>query len=80
MSEHPTTLAATVPICPKCGNPLLRVVDVPYGWWEWNDERGEYVACTAASRVDVAPWVHVDCWGELRRFHPQDPVRAGVEP
>ena len=74
MSEHATPEPAAAPTCPHCGNPLTRVVDVPYGWWEWSDTRGEYVARTAATRVDVAPWVHVDCWGELRRFHPQDRV------
>jgi len=31
-----------------------------------------YVLCTASKRVDVAPWVHADCMGELRPFHPQD--------
>lgn len=62
------------PNCPKCGKPVTRVVDVPYGWWEWNGER--YENRTAATRVDVAPWVHLDCQGELRHFHPQNPVTA----
>lgn len=62
----------TPPTCPSCGQPITRVVDVPYGWWEWDTDR--YVLRTAATRVDVAPWVHVDCMGELRHFHPQDPV------
>ena len=26
------------PICPNCGEPITRVVDVPYGWWEWNGD------------------------------------------
>lgn len=25
-----------------------------------------------SERVDVAPWVHWDCMGELRELHPQD--------
>ncbi len=62
------------PNCPKCGQPVTRVVDVPYGWWEWNGAR--YEARSAATRVDVAPWVHLDCMGELRNFHPQNPVTA----
>ena len=62
------------PICPNCNTPITRVVDVPYGWWEWDAAKGEYVLTTAATRVDVAPWVHTDCMGELRHFHPQDPV------
>ena len=60
------------PSCPNCGEPIDKVVDVPYGWWEWNGTK--YVLKTAASRVDVAPWVHIGCMGELRSFHPQNPV------
>ena len=42
-----------------------------------------YVMRTAAKgTVDVAPWVHYDCMGELRHFHPQDfgaaPARTHV--
>lgn len=62
------------PNCPNCGQPLHRVIDVPYGWWEWDAATGSYRPQNAASRVDVAPWVHVACMGELRHFHPQDPV------
>jgi len=70
-----------VPNCPNCGKPLTRVLDAPYGWWEWHG--GAYVMRTAANgTVDVAPWVHYDCMGELRHFHPQDfgaaPARTHV--
>jgi len=58
------------PMCPHCGKAVTRVLDLPYGWWEWREDA--YVLCTASSRVDVAPWVHADCMGELRPFHPQD--------
>jgi len=58
------------PLCPHCGTPITRVLDAPYGYWEWSD--GEYKPRTAATRVDVAPWLHWDCMGELRDFHPQD--------
>ena len=27
------------PLCPHCGEPIDQVVDVPYGWWEWNGEK-----------------------------------------
>jgi len=64
----------SAPICPNCGQPMTKVVDVPYGWWQWNDEKGKYVLTTAATRVDVAPWVHTDCMTELRNFHPQNQV------
>jgi hypothetical protein len=60
------------PQCPNCGEPIDKVVDVPYGWWQWNGD--QYVLTTAATSVDVAPWVHVACMGELRKFHPQNPV------
>ena len=60
----------SAPNCPQCGKPLTRVLDLPYGWWEWNGR--EYELTTASTRVDVAPWVHADCMGELREFHPQD--------
>ncbi len=64
----------SAPTCPNCGQPMTQVVDVPYGWWQWSDEKGKYVNTTAASRVDVAPWVHTGCMTELRNFHPQNPV------
>jgi hypothetical protein len=62
----------TPPNCPHCSKPLTRVLDLPYGWWEW--EGSKYALSTASKRVDVAPWVHADCMGELRDFHPQDVV------
>ena len=65
------------PICPNCGQALSRVVDVPYGWWEWDAAAGRYQHQTAATRVDVAPWVHAGCMGELRHFHPQNPAVPG---
>lgn len=58
------------PSCPHCGKPITRALDLPYGWWEWQGDG--YRLTTAATRVDVAPWVHADCMGELREFHPQD--------
>lgn len=64
----------SVPNCPHCGAPVTRVLDLPYGWWEWDGSR--YTLRTASERVDVAPWVHADCMGELRDFHPQDVVAA----
>ena len=71
----------SVPTCPNCGKPVTRVLDAPYGWWEWRGDA--YVMRTAANgTVDVAPWVHYDCMGELRDFHPQDfggaPARTHV--
>ena len=62
------------PTCPSCGEPITRALDLPYGWWEWNGSA--YELKTASDRVDVAPWVHADCMGELRDFHPQDEVAS----
>jgi hypothetical protein len=64
------------PTCPHCGQPITKALDLPYGWWEWTGEA--YEPRTASTRVDVAPWVHYDCLGELRPFHPQDAVHADL--
>jgi hypothetical protein len=64
------------PNCPNCGKALTRVLDAPYGWWEWDASTESFRNTTAATRVDVAPWVHADCMGELRNFHPQNTVVA----
>ncbi len=64
------------PTCPHCGEPITRVLDLPYGWWEWDGDR--FRLTTASSRVDVAPWVHAGCMGELRDFHPENPVTPGA--
>ncbi|HXX90573.1 MAG TPA: hypothetical protein VEI83_10165 [Acidimicrobiales bacterium] len=58
------------PRCPHCGEPVTRALDLPYGWWEWQEDG--YQLMTASARVDTAPWVHWDCMGELRQFHPHD--------
>ena len=65
------------PICPNCGKEITRALDAPYGWWEWDGTR--YRPANQASRVDMSPWVHYDCLGELRDFHPQDEVGTGSE-
>jgi len=80
MNEMSEEHIVNAPDCPNCGAPLTRVIDVPYGWWEFDAVKGAYVPKTAATRVDVAPWVHVDCMGELRHFHPQDRVPAPSAP
>lgn len=64
------------PICPNCGHAITRVLDAPYGWWEWNGTG--YAPANQATRVDMSPWVHADCMGELRHFHPQNPVAEVV--
>lgn len=61
-----------VPDCPHCGRPVTRILDLAYGYWEWDAERQRYEHRTCSDRVDVAPWVHHDCMGELRHLHPQN--------
>ena len=69
----------SAPQCPNCNEPITRALDAPYGWWEWDGER--YTLRTAAKgTVDVAPWVHWDCMGELREFHPQNYGAARAKP
>jgi hypothetical protein len=60
------------PICPSCGQPLAKVLDLPYGYWEWTGSA--YELRTNSERVDVAPWACAGCLAELREFHPQDVV------
>jgi hypothetical protein len=66
------------PICPNCGQSLHRVIDVPYGWWEWDSAAGEYRLCTATDAVEVSPWVHTTCMQQLRGFHPQNRVAQPI--
>jgi hypothetical protein len=67
-----------VPNCPKCGQPVTRILDLAYGYWEWNDERERFEHRTASDRVDVSPWVHDSCLGELRHLHPQNDYRVAA--
>lgn len=60
----------SAPTCPGCGQPLIRVLDLPYGYWEWDDTA--YRWRSTSDRVDVSPWACADCLTELRAFHPQD--------
>ncbi len=61
-----------VPDCPNCGSPVTRILDLAYGYWQWSDETDSYEHRTCSERVDVAPWIHHDCMGELRHMHPQN--------
>lgn len=66
----------SVPICPNCGQPADRILDLPYGYWEWNEDEESFQLRTCSQRVDVAPWVHHGCLGELRDLHPQNDYRT----
>lgn len=61
-----------VPLCPSCGQPATRILDLPYGYWEWDATAERFTHRTCSPRVDVAPWVHADCMSELRDLHPQN--------
>lgn len=62
------------PSCPGCGQPLTRVLDLPYGFWEWDG--GSYRLRHTSDRVDNAPWACAACLAELREFHPQNDYAA----
>jgi len=61
---------APPPTCPGCGQPLDKVLDLPYGYWAWTGQA--YELRSTSTRVDVSPWACASCLGELRTFHPQD--------
>ena len=60
------------PVCPHCGEPVTRILDLAYGYWEWDAGRERYEHRTCSNRVDAAPWVHDRCMHELRDLHPQN--------
>ncbi len=62
------------PTCPGCGHPLERVLDLPYGYWEWDG--GAYRLRSTSPRVDAAPWACAGCLAELRDFHPQNELAS----
>ena len=43
------------PTCPGCDKPLTRVLDIPYGFWEWSGEA--YKLRSTSDRVDVAEFL-----------------------
>jgi hypothetical protein len=61
------------PACPHCGEPLERVVDLPYGYWSFED--GRYVLRASAPGVVVPEFACARCLRGLEGFHPED-VRA----
>lgn len=61
-----------VPTCPNCGEPATRILDLAYGYWEWDAAADRFTHRTCSTRVDVSPWVHDACMGELRHLHPQN--------
>ncbi|MBS1265260.1 MAG: hypothetical protein MAG471_01101 [Acidimicrobiaceae bacterium] len=62
--------------CHHCGEPLDRVLDLPYGYWEWDGVR--YNLKSTADTVNVAPWACPNCLRSLRPFHPQDVTAASL--
>jgi hypothetical protein len=65
-----------VPICPSCGEAVERILDLAYGYWQWDAEQDRFVFRTCSDRVDVSPWVHDRCMTELRDLHPQNDYTA----
>lgn len=62
------------PICPSCSEPLHRVVDLPYGYWEWDGTR--YRARSTTTGVSAPEFACAACLTGLPGFHPQDALPA----
>ena len=62
--------------CPHRGESLDQVLDLPYGYWEWDGER--YNLKSTADTVNVAPWTCNSCLRSLRPFHPQDVTASSL--
>ena len=58
----------TPPACPHCGEDLEAVLDLPYGYWEWDGF--EYKHRATATGVDVPEFACANCLGGLAGFHP----------
>ncbi|MHB1549544.1 MAG: hypothetical protein ACYCV7_13635 [Acidimicrobiales bacterium] len=65
-----TDVPDTTPVCPGCNTPLDRVVDLPYGYWEWDG--GRYRHRYSASGPVVPEFACARCLGGLPEFHPED--------
>ncbi len=65
------------PTCPSCGNPVQRVLDLSYGYWEWNGTG--YAHRTSSDAVAASPFSCDRCLKELPGVHPHDyPVPRAV--
>ncbi len=60
----------TAPICPSCGTPLERVLDLSYGYWEWDRDR--YVQRFSGPDVRVPPFACGRCHQGIDGLHPSD--------
>jgi len=58
----------TPPPCPHCGESLEEVLDLPYGYWEWDGF--EYKLRATATGVDVPEFACANCLAGLAGFHP----------
>ncbi|MHB1923316.1 MAG: hypothetical protein ACYCSJ_01345 [Acidimicrobiales bacterium] len=60
----------SAPTCPGCGEALTRVVDLPYGYWEWDG--AAYRHRYSVEGVVVPEFACAACLGGLPEFHPED--------
>lgn len=58
------------PACPHCGKILELVLDLPYGYWEWDGF--EYKLRATATGVDVPEFACANCLAGIIGFHPCD--------
>lgn len=64
--------------CPTCGTELRRVVDAPYGWWEWDGEA--YAKRYTSKSVSAPEFACAECLTGLPEFHPMDAAPVVVAP
>ncbi len=65
-------MSEEMPTCPSCGQPMRRVLDLSYGYWEWQD--GGYVQRFTGTGVRVPPFACGECLRGIDGLHPQDPA------
>ena len=69
MSDAELEMArVTPPVCPHCAESLEAVLDLPYGYWEWDGF--EYKHRATATGVDVPEFACANCLGGVVGFHP----------
>lgn len=58
------------PTCPSCHKPIQQILDLSYGYWEWDGTGYKHRTTTAA--VAAVPFTCGACLSELPSVHPQD--------
>jgi hypothetical protein len=70
LNDKPKEMEANPPVCPHCDKILELVLDLPYGYWEWDGF--QYRLRATATGVDVPEFACANCLSGLAGFHPSD--------